>query len=389
MTRAVNSRALVAALAIFATSLGLLLASNRADAATLSPTSAFEMSSASISGNHIYWFQRRWRTPRTWRGYTRAPGRILRRALDSNVTEVAYRPPVGSRITAFNVRGGRVAVGLGSTRSKRGRSAIVELVNEPTGLTAKTLLERFGGEREGKCDADASLLNIESDGAIIVEDSSVEGRGGKCELMRRQGQFRAFNPDGTQTDLSKRTSGWSMDIDNLDAPSLKAGPSHWYALRDDEGEFFGAGGLLNVRTGATVRAPLVVGELDSIEFAADGRALLDIETFSRADFSYAMTQSATNLNDPRPIERDGSIVWLHVCGEKLLEISRREPTRKSRRGGGMWNLYLRTFDGTVERRLPQRLRRATAFDTCNADVAVFHRDLRKRRARQFAVQLSQ
>lgn len=387
MTRALTIRAWVVAFAIFATSLALLLASNRADAATLSPTSVFEMSSISISGNHLYWFQRRSHNPRSWRAYSRAPGRILRRALDSNVTEVAYKPPAGTRITAFNVRSGRVAVGLSSTRSPKGRTAIVELVNEPTGLTAKTLLERFGGEREGKCDAEATLLNIESDGAIVVEDSWIEGRGGKCELMRRQGQFRAFNSDGSQTDLSKRMSGWSMHINSLYAPSLKAGPSQWYALHDDD-EFFGTGGLINVRTGATVRAPLVIGELDSIEFAADGRALLDIETLSRSDFSYAMTQSATNLSDPRPIKRDGSIVWLHVCGEKLLEISRREPTRKSRRGGGKWNLYLRTLDGTVERRLPQRLRRATAFDTCNANVAVFHRDLRKGRARQFAVPLS-
>lgn len=387
MIRLATNRTWTAALVAVAASLVLLCAVDRANAATLAPTSVYEMSTVSISGNHLYWFQRRSRSPRTWRGYSRAPGRILRRALDSNAVEVAYRPPAGSRITAFNVRGGRIAVGLGSTRSNRGRSAIVELVNQPSGLTATTLLERFGGEREGKCDAEANLINIESSGAIIVEDSWVEGRGGKCELVRRQGQFRAFNPDGSQTDLSKRASGWSFDIDEVDAPSLKAGPSEWYALEDDDGEFFGAGGLLNVRTGATVRAPLVIGELDSIEFAADGRSLLDIESFSESSSSYAMTQSATKLDDPRPIERDGSIVWLHVCGEKLLEISRREPTRKSPRGGGKWNLYLRTLDGTVERRLPQRLRRATEFDTCNANTAVFHRDLRKGRARQFAVPL--
>lgn len=387
MTRAAVKQSWMIAAVALAACLSLLLTGERANAATLSPTAAYEMSSVSISGNHVYWFQRRWRTPRTWRGYDRAPGRIVRRALDSSLAEVVYKPPVGTRITAFNVRGGRIAVGLGSTRSRKGRTAVVELVEQPAGLTATTLVERFGGVRDGKCDADVSLLNIDPSGSIIIEDSWIEGRNGKCELVRLQGQFRALNRDGSQTDLSKRTSGWSVNADNLYLPDLQSGPSDWYVAQGEDDEFFGAGGLINVRTGSKVRAPLALSELNAIEFAPDGRALFELESFASSGIKYAITPSATALDDPRPIQRDGSIVWLHVCGEKLLEISRREPTRKSRRGGGKWNLYLRTLDGTIERRLPQRLRRATAFDTCNADKAVFHRGLRKRRVRQFTVPL--
>lgn len=376
-------------LALFLAAATLLFAGvDRANAAVISKSAAFEIKSASLSNGYVYWFQRRSAEPRTWRQYSRAPGRVVRRALSSNVVEAVYEPPAGNNIVAFAVRGGRVAVGLASSRTKQGRTAVVEIVHKPEGPTATTLLERFGGKRDGKCDARAKLINIESTGAIVVEDSFVEGRTEACELVRRQGQFRALNPDGTQTDLTKRTSGWARSIDRWDSPMIKAGLGDWYAISTQfASDFFGASGFINLHTGELTSPPLNLGTLQNIEFSASGRALMRIDSLAAGATFYATATTAAQLNDPTPIRRARALSWIHICGDKLLEISRRKPTRKAPKGGGMWNLHLRTMDGAVERRLPQRLRRATAFDTCNATTAVFHRGLRKGRARQFTVPL--
>lgn len=369
---------LAALIAAFAIALVPLLGSE-ADAAVLSKSVSSNLSSAAIQDGTLYWFQR---DPFAFSD-ANDPGAVFARTLGSNRVVKAYSPPRGFWINAFNVRGGRVAVGIEPRDEQLGRSAVVELTPTPTGFNSTEIVSRTSTSDGASCGTLVELVNIDQTGSVIYEDISYVGQHGKCEIVRRTGVFRAVSRTGEVTELSTRKSGWALGSEDTDPRPLKPGPGDWMVLINLEEDFFEYEfGTFNLRSGD--QHPFTEADTTaSVDFAAGGQGLLGPSDDGSA---YTLGTNPANPAEGANVARPRSLVWMHFCGSQILEISRRKGTRK-RSPGGKWNLYIRNMTGTVVKRLPQRLRRGTMFDTCNADVAVFHRGLQKGRNRQFSVPL--
>lgn len=376
-----------------------------ASGATLSPSAGFKMSSVSIVGDDVYWFQRspsnrtRYRTLRpppstTSPGmaiplvYADTPGRILHRKLGTTKVSVAYKPPKGMQITGFAARAGRIAVGLrGFARTPD--SSIVELTATASGWTAKTLVERAGGERDGRCGASVTLLNIDADRDLIYEDSTIEGRDGKCELSRRQSTYRQVDLAGVTTDLSSSRGGWSLNPNDQADLRYRASSGSWFARSGRNGTLLG---LFNIETGATADTRMMYSSDGRIEVTAGGNILRQAFDENERRF-FTLNRTPENLNENFYFKRSKYTTWFHLCGDKVLEIARKRGKRARRgkrgtSGGRYWNLYLRSQDGTVKSKLPGKLPRATTFNGCNADTALFSKTGRKGRVRQTSVSLA-
>lgn len=356
-------------------------------AATLSREQASQIYSTGVSNGSIYWFQREVRSSGRRGSRRNYNGRILSRTLGSGKVKVAYAPPAGTQILGFNARGGRLAVGLSSTRSEKGRSAVYELTPETTGLVPKLIAERLGATAADTCGQKVLLTNIDHLGRMVIEDVSYSGAQGKCNIVRRIGQFKRINADGTTTDLKSRDYGWANFNRRDEVPDLQTGPGDWVvAVGSAFSIFEGMDSYANLESGKRVHLPQSEESPETIEFSATDVSLVNFsyEYSTRPDFK--IVQSPADFGVPIPLKRAGSVSWFHICGGQLLEISRRKATRR-KAAGSRWNLYLRDMNGNVTRRLKERVTRASAFDACDAKVAVFHTRYRRGKARQFTVPL--
>lgn len=355
--------------------------------ASLSKTAAFQIFSTGIAGDTIYWFQRDVPTRRNFRSRRAVGGRVMSRKLGSEKVTVAYKPPAGMFIRGFNVRGGRIAVGLTSIRSEKGRSAVYELTPGPTELVPKLIAERFGTTTGAACGQRIFLTNIDHLGRLVLEDVSYAGVQGKCVIVRRIGQFKRFDVDGATTDLSLRDYGWTEFDRRDEVPDLLTGPGDWVDLDDLAYGFLDASkSYLNLQSGKRFALPTSTGSPNSIEFSTSDTSLANFGSQFGGRPSFRILRSPTDFEGAIPLKRAGSISWFHVCGAQLLEISRRKATRR-KPAGSRWNLYLRDMNGNVTRRLKERVVRASAFDACDAKLAVFHTERRRGTARQFTVPL--
>lgn len=375
-------------------------AAGQSSAATLAPTAGINMTSVSLNGSDVYWFQRTMRdfnfppripgtiapipaeaSQRGSRVEFDAGGRVLHREIGSPTVSVVFKPTDGLSIVGFAARGGRVVVGL-SSDEERARTSLVELIRTGTGWTEKVLLSRVGGEQGGVCDSRVRLVNVDSTGGVVYSEETVDGRNGKCDLVRVSTAFKRLAPDGVTTDLHITKSGWAVEQADVEEFSLRAGPGAWYARSEGGDTFFGA---LNVETGRTSQAPMMVSSAGRLEITKDGRVLRQAFTEQKRRF-FILNRTPENFSDRVNFQRGGHTTWFHICGEKVLEISRKRKPRK-RGGGRFWYLHVRNFDAVVERQLPAKLPRGTVFNGCDAETALFSRTVRKGRVRQVAVPL--
>lgn len=378
MAALLSAAAVLAALAVLAPA---------GNGATLSREQASQIFSTGISGNSIYWFQREVRKPRQRGSRRNYSGRVLTRALGSGKVKVAYQPPAGTEILGFNARGGRVAVGLRSTRSENGRSAVYELTPGPTGLVPKLIAERLGATSGGSCGQKVLLTNIDQLGRMVIEDVSYGGAQGKCTIIRRIGQFKRIDIDGTTTNLSSRDYGWMNFSRRDEVPDLQTGPGDWVVSVDGSFSLFeGMDSYANLDSGKRVHLTASEDSPESIEFGATDVSLVNYGYDGSRRPTFRIVESPADFGIPTPLRRAGSISWFHICGAQILELSRRKSTRR-RPAGSRWNLYLRDINGNVTRRLKDRVVRASAFDACDANVAVFHTWFRDGKARQLTVPL--
>lgn len=383
-----------------------------ASGATLSRSAGFKMSSVSVQGTDVYWFQRAksFKLPRSVvplpptdttppstpyidpdildvPSFTDNPGRILHRKLGSAKVSVVYKPPKGMRIAGYAARSGRLVVGLQKIKGPNA-SSIVELTGGGSVWTSKVLVERIGGEREGRCGAKVLLMNVNRDGDVIYDDAVLEGHGGKCEIVRRRSTYKRLDRAGVTTDLVTSHSGWSLNPDELNDFYFRAGAGDWFA------RFVSGGGLLgvfNVVTGETSDTPMTYSSDGRIEVTAEGDILRQAFDAEARRF-FTLTRTPTNPTTNFYFKRSRYTTWFHLCGDKVLEIARKRGKQSRRRGrergaGRYWHLYLRSQDGTVERKLPGKLPRSTGFNGCNADTALFSRTVRNGRVRQTSVSL--
>lgn len=383
-----SSRFGVALLGSIALALAALsLVATQAQGASLSKTAAFQILSTGINGDTIYWFQREVPTPRKRGTGIGIEGRVMSRKLGSEKTVVAYTPPAGMFIRGFNVRGGRIAVGLGSTQSEMARSAVYELIPEQTGLVPKLVAERVAATSGAACGEEVLLTNIDHLGRLVLESVTYTGVQGKCVLVRRLGQFKRVDIDGTSTDLSTRDYGWSEFNRRDDVPDLRTGPGDWVDLEDLAYGFLDvAKTYANLESGKRFALPTSTDIPSSIEFSTTDTSLADFGNPYARRPDYRIVRSPADFEGAIPLRRAGSIGWFHICGAQILEISRRKSTRR-KPAGSRWNLYVRDMNGAVIRRLKQRVVRASSFDACDGRIAVFHTDFRRGEARQFTVPL--
>lgn len=358
-----------------------------ANAATLSERQATGLPSAQIDGSAVYWFQHvaDRKTGRV------GGGRILRRELGAATPEVIFEAGRDKRVTGFNAARGRVAVGTQNVRT--GASQVLEIRQTGAAWSSTSLAGRTGTRQGDVCFSIARVITVNVASEIVVEDLQLLGRDGKCgdsDIKRPQSTLFAIAADGTTRTLVERKGAWTLTGEIATIPDLTWGAGDWLFFSLDGADFVEPAGLLNIDTGQSVAMFDPPSPPSHMEVSAGGRTITNVDgqsTILRTD----PQNPDFSINFSRPhLSR-----WLHFCGEKILEISRRGhpwadwPSRKHKYpNGSRWNLYILSLDGQRERRLPDRLHRGTVFETCDANTAVFYRGLRNGRTRQFSLSLA-
>ncbi|MFY9470148.1 MAG: hypothetical protein WAP37_08550 [Solirubrobacterales bacterium] len=384
-----------------------------ADAAVFKPRDPDALLNAQVDNGAIFWFERTRVSQKATGG-----GHIYRRALASNSVELIFSSSESYSITGFKVGGGRVVIG--QKHSKNLSSRVVELQPQTPAWRPVSLLSRDGAQDGDTCLSTARLIAISAAGEVIAEDRSYIGRAGNCTLQRAHSQLIAIAADGTTRDLLSRVGAWSAGQRSGSIAELTPGTGDW--MRALEGDPLSGSSLatLNPFTGESAFTLDAPGADGDVEIGPDGRMLLPGPHY---DDYYGPSDSggSTLLTDPRDLSksvnlrRNGFTSYFHLCGEKLIEISlrggrsgyaypparpgRRESRAQSRKriranarheNKRTWSISIRNADGTLEARLPTRLKRGTAFETCDAGTAFFHRAIPKGKGkiRQFPVPLS-
>lgn len=370
-----------------------------ASAAVLAPEFAYGLGSAQLDGGAVYWVQH------PFVGYSYAiplngsPGasgdnrdttRILRRDLGAATPETVFEADPDESVTAFNAANGRIAVGTFNQRD--GSSRIFEIKRDAAGVATSILTQRDGRVSGLTCFSRVRLISINSQSEVIVEELRAMSRDGNCApgtLRRLESAISAIAPDGSTRILLERKAGWSTGDSDTSLGRLTWGSGDWTALTASENNdsfIIGSAGMLNLETGQFSEVQMPATFSQGLEVSSGGRTLINKsgeKTFLRPD--------PVRPDFMRILKRPRATRWMHFCGDKILEISRRGVPwawPRSTRRAGYWNLYVLNADGIRERRLTQRLRRGTNFGTCNAETAIFHFYLRNGKARQFTVPLS-
>lgn len=381
---------LLGSLALTAAALGFAV-SGGASAAILSDTESYGLRSAQLDGGAVY-----------WRGYddnffygVGGETRILRRELASPKVETVFAPEGDEAITAFNAVAGRLVVGLHNGRDDS--SQIVEVKRTDAGPAITVLAQRSGDYSGLVCSSRVRLVTVTAQSEVIVEEVRRMSRDGNCArglLKRTESKLFAIAPDLSERTIAETKAGWDTGNSDSTIGRLVAGSGDWLIHRPAESGYGDTsstpGGMRNLITGQYVEMNAPIGAGARVWVSNGGRTLIN----ERGNSS-VLRDDPLQPDSARRMQRARATRWLHFCGDKLLEISRRGNdsnrgrSRKFRRAqGSRWNLYILNLDGVRERRLPQRLRRGTGFGTCNADTAVFHKAQRRGRARQFTVPLT-
>lgn len=350
--------------------------------ATLTTEQSSGLWSAQIDGPALYWFQR-FSTGK--RG--RSSGRVLRRNLfvDPAPKEI-YSAADSYVITGFNARHGRIAVA--EHQIKTGDSRVLELKQQGESWLTTELLARSAAAAGERCYSRARLITINPAAEIVVDDMRATGLNGQCVIQRPHSTLTAIAADGSSRLLQELKGPWSTPGLQQRFGRLSQGAGDWAIWREDNYSDSGRAGLMNLATGEFSNRPEMPDDLSHPEVAIDGRMLVNDAGFRSTLFTDPKDPAAQVL-----FKRRYRTSWFHFCGEKILEVTRRsspDDGKRKRRAfanGSRWNLWILNMNGQRERRLPQRLRRGTGFEACDAGQAVFHRYLHKGGARQFSVPL--
>lgn len=380
-----TKRRLALALAVFAAAAVAL--PSAAGAAILAEADSYGLRSTQLDGGAAFWLER----SNEFRESSRhKSSRILRRNLGAAVPESIYETDADDRVTGFNATGGRVVVGTFNPYD--GSSRIIEVKYSAGGVSTTVLAQLSGSYAGLMCQSRVRLIAVNAQLEAIVEELRQMSQDGNCSsrtLKRTESTISAIAIDGSARVLLERKTGWGLlSSDNL-IGQLTWGHGDWFAqiTTSDDSDFNpGSSGMLNLTTGQFAEAQVPVNYWRHFEVSAGGRVL------SNQDGESTVLRSDPTFPDrSRTLSRSNTTRWMHFCGDKILEISRRgEPWpryRSKRRAGKFWNLYILNADGVRERRLPQRLKRGTNFGACNAETAVFHFYLKNRTTRQFTVPL--
>lgn len=381
---------LLSTLALTAAALGFVF-SGAATAAILPADIGYGLRSAQLEGGAVY-----------WRGYDDAyyngyggQTRILRRELTSSKVETVYQPEGDEAITAYNAVAGRLIVGLHNDRDDS--SQIVEVKRTDAGPAITVLAQRSGDYSGLTCSSRVRLVTVTAQSEVVVEEVRRMSRDGNCArglLKRTESKLFAIAPDLSERIIAETKAGWDTGRSDASIGRLTAGPGDWLIHRPTDNGYdenpTTPGGMRNLITGQYIEMNAPIGSGSRAWVSSGGRTLIN-----QYGDSTILRDDPLQPDSARRMQRARTTRWLHFCGDKLLEISRRgnnsdgRRTRKSRSAQGTrWNLYILSLDGARERRLPQRLRRGTGFGTCNADTAVFHKQQRRGKVRQFSVPLT-
>lgn len=349
--------------------------------------------SAQLDGPALYWFER---TPAT---NTKGSGRVLRRDLTlDGETKVIFSSADGFEIAGFRAAYGRVAIA--QANGTTGESRVLELKQQGDAWPTTPLITRNANPAGDSCWARARLITINPAAEIVTEDLRIAGRGGQCTIQRPLSTLFAVAADGTSRTLLDRKGAWSTSADTDSLGRLTHGFGDWLISHEPGSVTDGRTGLLNIASGEYTELIDAPSEYPRPEISAQGQLLVNGQ-HAAGTFAKLFTDPR-NLAAQVVLARRNRTSWFHLCGEKILEISRRgttnymyappsPPRRSGKRpaysNGSRWNLWILNMQGQRERRLPQRLRRGTGFEACDAGQAVFHRYLRKGAARQFSVPL--
>jgi hypothetical protein len=351
--------------------------------AAIVPRALTALQSVQFDADAIYWFKRG--PADDYRGS------VVRRAFGGAKPEVIYTPGRNESINGFKVRDGVIAIGL-ATQDERARatSSEVGVLRESSG---KWEFTQFAAGSEaavgGACGTRVGLVGSGADGRLLIEDRSYAGANGACDLVRATSSFRWRAAPDEGAEAYGHVSGWALSRTDTAVEYVAPGQGDWAFTRTAGGGYYDdednvRAGLRNLRTGELSEFTFAPQIGRRIELSADGRLLLNDP--AQEDRGSRIFTDPHNLNAVVTLRRKGSLSWFHLCGDSILEISRRERTRRHR-SGSQWNLYLRDLDGNVVRRVKQRLDRGTDFEACNGDNAYFHHFMHDGRARQFNVGL--
>ncbi|MBI4897622.1 MAG: hypothetical protein HY827_04570 [Actinobacteria bacterium] len=390
---------LVVTLCAFACTYALVLASS-AGAAVLAPEYSYGLGSAQLDGGAVYWLQQPSGLNYDYgtfplagspgaNGDSRDTTRILRRELGAAAPETAFEADPDENVTAFNAANGHLAVGTFNRHD--GSSRIYEIKRDATGVATSIVTQRDGKFNGLTCFSRVRLIAINAQSETIVEELRKMSHDGNCAsgtLRRIESTISAIAPDGSTRVLLERKAGWSTGEDDSTLGRLTWGLGDWFAqtVPDDEGGTPGPAGMFNLATGQFAEAQMPTAFSRSLEISGSGRVLIN-----RSGEKTLLRPDPARPDFTRVLKRSRNTRWMHFCGDKILEISRRGwpwAWPRSMRRAGFWNVSILNADGIRERQLTQRLRRGTNFGTCNADTAIFHFYLRNGKARQFTVPLA-
>lgn len=370
---------------LIATSVSLLSAVAVSPAANL-PSSNRQIASAGLVNGSIVWFQRNDRLrhlPRGGRLIRRGVGGVYARALNAKRVQRIFTPPVGSRIDSFVAANGRVVVGLVTTaKGDRGPSSVVELSAGADGWNASTLVSQTDDPTPESCGDRVTLEAIAGDGTAYVERTRLASRGEGCMLLRQESELVGLSKSGAEHSAGQRKSGWASAREWDLLPSLQPLDGLGFL---QIGEYpSGTRATLSSWDPSTNNFAPIQGELppaERIEPLGAGRVLVRNLRYEAAVYDPASAdRRVTNL-----IGYNAGRQWFRACGDRLLEIHRRDGRRKSTRR--KWRLRLRQADGEVARSLKMKLPDGTMFDACDRQTAVFHRVRHDGRISQWAIKL--
>lgn len=366
--------------------LALLAVPTSAQAVTIEAHHSLGIGSTQIDGGAAYWAQ----TESFEYGDLQRTPKVLRRELSSGEVEVVYEVGDSERLSALNAAHGRVIVGVRNIRDDS--SSVLEIVRDTAGVSTKVIASRNGRYSGLTCESRVRPVGVNAQNEILIEEINRMSRDGNCSLgliKRLVSTISAIAPDGGTRMIIERKSGWFISESDGLLGSPRWGGGDWLALAaGSEDDAIISGGNIDLATGALIRSQFPIFDARHTEISLDGRSLTN-----EAGRSSTLAVNPRNPEQSQQFPARKSVRWMHFCGDKVLEVSRARGRRLKggrgrSRGGKRWNIYIRNLDGVRERRLSQTLARGTDFDGCNGETALFHKRLRRGKARQFAVPLA-
>lgn len=230
---------------------------------------------------------------------------------------------------------------------------------------------------DGTCSWGERLVDVQSNGTVVIEDWRVEGFDQTCEITRRYREVVIVAADKTTRRLASTVTPWGQGGNRYDdqaweeegnAVAFVAG----LLVTDDGG---GSYKLTAVESLSTQFLPDALGDR-LWEVAADGR-MISLQNRGKRPTT-SLFASIAKPTAGSSLDRRNRISYFHFCGDKILEVVRKGKATRERKRSRFWRLMVRNSQGRAPKTLKRQINIGSHFVGCDGDYAHFaESDLRR------------